>query len=381
MEQIGLQLSVENNHSSDCTKVISPGLDGLRQAADVLFAGNSGTTIRLLSGLLAGRPFETSFDGDHSLRLRPMSRVLTPLSQMGARVTYLKEPGQAPFTIAGQRLQGRDFDLDIASAQVEAALLLAGLQADGQTTVKLRQIARDHTIRMFRFLKVPCRVSGDGAISVAKLKTPVPPFQLTVPGDLSCAAFFMVAAACLPGSDLHLPGVGINPGRRLVLDALIEMGADVQIEEQGDVCQEPVSDIRVKGGNKLKGSKIDSRAIAQGVDEIPILALAACLAEGEFIVKGAAELRHKESDRLALISQNIRTAGGDIQDLEDGFIIRGHQSLKGGSLWLTKSDHRLAMCGLIAQLLCDSPVEVEEIDSIHISYPKFKDDLAMLVNS
>jgi 3-phosphoshikimate 1-carboxyvinyltransferase len=313
------------------------------------------------------------------LRSRPMSRVLLPLSQMGAQISYEKDQGKPPFNISGSALAGQEFQLEVASAQVETALLLAGLQANGQTTVRLPHIARDHTARMFRFLGVPFRQGADGAISVSKLTEPVAPFELFVPGDISSAAFFMVAASCLPGSDIVLKKIGMNPGRTLVLDVLRDLGADISLENERQLCGEPVADIRVRGGNKLKGGSISADEVAQGVDEIPILALAGCMCEGDFSVRGAAELRHKESDRLALIVENIRAAGGDIDDFEDGFVIHGTGSLKGNSKWSTKLDHRLAMSGLVAQLLCQTPVIVEETESAAISYPSFAQDLKKLI--
>jgi 3-phosphoshikimate 1-carboxyvinyltransferase len=379
LRHLGLSISNESRGSNMVTTVDSPGLACLIPPSEVLFAGNSGTTIRLLSGLVAGRNFASRFDGDDSLRSRPMSRVLKPLSQMGARINYEKEQGRSPFTISGSELEGQFFQLEVASAQVETALLLAGLQASGQTTVRLPHIARDHTARMFRFLNVPFTEAADGAISVSKLVEPVPPFELFVPGDISSAAFFMVAAACLPGANIVLEKIGMNPGRTLVLDVLRDLGADISLENEQQLCGEPVADIRVRGGNKLKGGSIAATEVAQGVDEIPILALAGCMCEGDFSVRGAAELRHKESDRLALIVENIRAAGGEIDDFEDGFVIHGSGSLKGGSKWSTKLDHRLAMSGLIAQLLCQTPVVVEETDSAAISYPTFAQDLARLL--
>jgi 3-phosphoshikimate 1-carboxyvinyltransferase len=379
LKHLGLSIDNEDDGKVMATRVISPGLAGLIAPRELLFAGNSGTTIRLLSGLVAGRNFASRFDGDDSLRGRPMSRVLKPLSQMGAQISYDKEQGRPPFTISGHELAGQVFQLEVASAQVETALLLAGLQAMGQTTVRLPHIARDHTARMFRFLGVPFTQSADGAMTVSKIVEPVPPFELFVPGDISSAAFFMVAAACLPGSNVVLERIGMNPGRTLVLDVLRDLGADISLEKEQQLCGEPVADIRVRGGNKLKGASISADQVAQGVDEIPILALAGCMCEGDFSVRGAAELRHKESDRLALIVENIRAAGGNIEDYEDGFVIHGSGSLKGASHWSTKLDHRLAMSGLVAQLLCQSPVTVEETSSAAISYPSFARDLNKLI--
>ncbi len=378
LRHLGLSIGTGEGQT---TAIDSPGLNALKSPKAVLFAGNSGTTMRLLSGLVAGQKFTSRFDGDDSLRGRPMSRVLKPLAEMGAEISYEGEQGKPPFAITGGNLEGRAFSLSVASAQVETALLLAGLQAEGETTVHLPQVARDHTARMFRFLNVPFRQAQDGAMTVSKLTEAVSPFEHYVPGDISSAAFFMVAASCLPGSNILLERIGMNPGRTLILDVLRNLGADIVLENERELCGEPVADIRVRGGNKLKGTSISADTIAQGVDEIPILALAGCMCDGDFSVRGAEELRHKESDRLALIVENVRAAGGDIEDFADGFVIHGSGSLKGGSNWSTKLDHRLAMSGLVAQLLCQTPVRVEETASAGISYPGFAQDLNRLIQS
>jgi 3-phosphoshikimate 1-carboxyvinyltransferase len=305
--------------------------------------------------------------------------MLNPLIQMGIEVDYKNAQGRVPFSISGKRLNGKTFDLEVASSQVQTGLLLAGLQAEDKTTVNLPQVVRDHTERMFEYIGVPFTKEKNGAVSVTELSEPIAPFQFTVPGDISAAAFLIVAAVCLPGSDILLKNIGVNPGRTLVLDALLKMGADIQITNEQEICGEPVADIHVKGGNTLQGITVSGDKIAQGVDEIPILALAGCMAESDFVVKGASELRHKESDRLALITQNIRAAGASVESFADGFVIHGNGRLAGGSPWTTKLDHRLAMTGRIAQLICEMPVELEELDSVSISYPRFTSDLQMLI--
>lgn len=385
MQKLGLQIDLKNSSMlPSVLTVLSPGLEGLHAPAEPLDAGNSGTTMRVLSGLVAGRPFVSTFDGDESLRKRPMRRVLDLLTRMGASVEYQgaegKSPvdGCAPYRITGAHLKGGVFDLPIASAQVQTALLLAGLQADEMTKVTTPQIVRDHTERMFTHMGVPF-ARDNGTISVCRLSEPVPSFDIVVPADLSSAAFFMVAAACLPGSDLLLKSTGVNAGRRLIVDALKTMNADVQMESEAIVSGEPVADIRVRGSGRLQGATISGEVVATGIDEIPILALAGCFCEGQFTVTGADELRHKESDRLTAIVDNLRAAGVEVEELPDGFTIRGAERVRGGSLWKTFKDHRLAMCGLVANLLFDEPLEIEETESAKISFPSFNDFLKKLV--
>jgi 3-phosphoshikimate 1-carboxyvinyltransferase len=371
--------------------VHSEGLSSLKMSSVPLFAGNSGTTIRLLSGLLAGRPFESVLDGDNSLRKRPMKRVTEPLATMGAGIEYLavagsgnngetrpQTPGYAPFSIRGGKLTGQNFYLKVASAQVETAILLAGLQAEGTTTVNLPSAVRDHTRRMFEHLHVPFSQTGDRTMSVKRLTTPPKAKPIYVPADMSSAAFFMVAACLVEASDLLLTDVGMNPGRLLALEVLQSMGAAISIENPRHFGLEPVADLRIKYAGRLKGTSISAKEIARGIDEIPILALAGALCQGEFAVSGAEELRHKESDRLEAITENLQAAGAEILVKQDGFVIQGKSSLAGGSRWKTHEDHRLAMTGLIANLVCQDKLAIEETESVKISYPGFAVDLAHL---
>lgn len=356
-------------------EIESPGLAGLRQSARLLDAGNSGTTIRLMCGILAGQPFPSVLDGDDSLRKRPMSRVLNYLAEMGAVVKYLERDDFAPFQISGAHLQGQNFKLAIASAQVQTAIILAGLQADGETSVQLPAVVRDHTERMLRHTGVPFGQEGL-VTSVSRLTKPVDGFQINVAGDISSAAFFMVAAACMPGSELHLPNVGMNAGRTLVIDVLKEMGADISVENAREDCGEPVATVVVRGGARLKGVTIGGDRIAVGIDEIPILSLAGALCEGTFAVRDASELRVKESDRLKLICANLRAAGANVTgEFADGFDIEGVQQLNGGCHWQTDHDHRLAMMGLVADAICEESVEVDNAQCVSVSYPNFEMDL------
>jgi len=384
LSKLGLQFAriANGQGSSESTswQVLSPGLDGLKAPENTLYAGNSGTTIRLLSGLLAGQEFESRLDGDNSLRSRPMARVLDHLKSMGASVTFQALDGRAPFTITGKKLRGRHFDLSVASAQVETALLLAGLQAEGETSVKLPSLARDHTVRMFKYLGVPFSKKADGSNSVTKLAKPISEFEITVPSDISSAAFFMVGAACLPGSEILLRNVCVSPGRALVIEVLKQMGANISLLNEREASGEAIADIKVVGSERLGGTTITPEQVAQGVDEIPILALAGACCSGILTVKGASELRHKESDRLALITKNFQAAGCTVEEFEDGFSIHGSRSIEGGSRWLTQLDHRLAMTGQVASLVFNNALEIEETASAAVSYPGFTDDLLALAS-
>lgn len=379
LRSMGVDIELLDGVDTPTAIVNSSGLNGIGAPANILDAGNSGTTIRLLSGMVAGRPHEYEFDGDASLRKRPMKRVLSRVAEMGAEITWVKTEGLAPFRIKGGDLVGKTFDLDVASAQVETAILLAGLQASGKTTVKLPFPARDHTRRMFTYLGVPFDSPDELTTSVKRLADEIPAKDMVVPADISSAAFFMVAAAIIPGSSITLKNVGINPGRTLILDVLSRMNADIKVIGVNSLFGEPVADIRVRNNGELSSAAVTGEEIARGIDEIPILALAGALSKGELSVSGAEELRHKESDRLALIANNLRAAGAEIDLREDGFTIRGSQRLKGGSNWATADDHRLSMTGMVAQLICENDLDLEETESPRISYPNFADDLKSLL--
>lgn len=389
LRKVGLQIGKELtkaagldagtcSESGHFFEIDSKGIDSLTAPIAVLDAGNSGTTMRLLCGLMAGRPFTCRFDGDSSLRKRTMKRIFDPLRRMGATITSDNEP-YAPFSIDGGDLKGQEFQLSIASAQVEACLLLAGLQADGVTSVSTSAGVRDHTRRMFEYLKVPFSVDKNGSLSVSRLAHPIGGFELIVPADISSAAFFMVAAACVPGSELLLEATGINPGRTLVIDVLKSMGAHIEVGNERIVSGEPIADILVKNSGALGGCTIGGEVVASGIDELPVLALAGAVCDGEFLVSGASELRHKESDRITAITSNLARAGVNVEEREDGFVIRGKRSIPGGSDWLTHGDHRMAMSGLVASLIFEQPLKLDSKDSIAVSYPGFEGDLKTLL--
>jgi 3-phosphoshikimate 1-carboxyvinyltransferase len=354
------------------------GINSLQRPEEALDAENSGTTMRLLMGLLAGRPFSAEIIGDESLQMRPLKRVSEPLRQMGAEFD-LTDNSHAPVVVHGNSLEGQSFQIEHASAQVQTAIILAGLQADGETSCVVPNKVRNHTRNMLKHLDIPMRSSSPLQLGVFGLKSPISPFEIIVPGDISSAAYFIVGASLLSGSNISIDNLGIDPGRTLVLDTLSKMGASIEITNKRLLCQEPVATVSVQHGNKLKGITIKSRDLASGIDELPVLALAGAFCQGKFIVHNASELRHKESDRLALLVDNFKNAGVSISSKGDDFEIEGSSHIQGGSLWKTGGDHRLAMTGLIANLLFDQPVEIDNLNCIAVSYPAFKADLDLMV--
>lgn len=378
LRALGLSIDMDNAPEGRRFLVESGGLDSLKEPAGPLDAGNSGTTMRLLAGLLAGRPFTSILTGDASLRRRTMKRVIEPLAVMGAVIEA--EGGDfAPLSIRGGNLHGADFDLEVASAQVETCIVLAGLQADGRTSVTIPSLVRDHSRRLFDHIGIEYQSSDPLNLAVGRLQAPLAPFDLEVPADISSAAFFMVAAALIPGSSVTLTRVGVNPGRVLIVDLLREMGASIEAVSSGNLGTEPVADLRIRQRERLDGVSVGADRIAAGIDELPVLALAGAFCRGRLTVTGAAELRHKESDRISLICRNLASAGARVEELPDGFVIEGGEELKGGSAWLTAGDHRLAMTGRIASLLCREPVAIEDPACIGVSYPEFDDHLDSLI--
>lgn len=376
MRSLGLGIDERKNDCGTSTFLVeSSGIKGLKAPASVLDCGNSGTTIRILSGLVSGLPFESCLDGDQSIRKRTMSRIIKPLEKMGAKIET-QVPGFAPLKINGGGLVGQKFELNVSSAQVQTCLLLAGLQAEnGETVVSTPDLVRDHTLRMFSHLQIPFVQKGPNKYGVKKLNSSLPSTSIEVPADISSAAFFMVGAALSEGSDLVLQMVGLNPGRTMIVKALKMMGADIEIFNQNVVSGEPVGDIRVKSSKNLNAINLGGKDMPSGIDEIPILALGACFIEGETVFSGLEELRHKESDRLALIVNNLSRNGADVKESNDGISIKGKASIKGGADWYTKGDHRMAMTGKIASVLFENPVDIDDESCVAVSYPEFHKDL------
>ncbi len=368
------QLGVEIFRDGDALCVEGKGWDGLGAPEQPIDCGNSGTTIRLLSGLLAGRPFESELDGDASLRQRPMQRIIDPLRAMGARIESKSGNGLAPLTIRGGGLRGIEYSLPVASAQVKSAILLAALQAEGATTLIEPQKSRDHTEVMLRGFGAQVAVNG------CKISLPggqeLCGQEVRIPGDISSAAFFLVAAAMIPGSDLTLRNVGCNPTRDGVIIVLRRMGAVIEYLNERAEAGEPVADLRVRGGGGLKGVAVGPELVARTIDEYPVLAVAAAAADGVTTFSDVKELRYKESDRIAAMSAGLRALGVAVEEREDGMTIRGGK-LKGGAV-ASCGDHRIAMSFAVAGLASASGVAIDGAACVDISFPSFFDLLGKI---
>ena len=337
--------------------------------------GNSGTGMRLLAGLLAGQKFSSELFGDASLSSRPMGRITVPLGEMGAKLETLGEkPGCAPLKIHGAKLAPIDYEMPVASAQVKSAVLLAGLFAEGTTAVTQPAVTRDHTERMMQGFGLKCETSGS-RISVASGQMPHA-FDFTVPGDISSAAFWLVAAAATKGSRLVLKDIGLNPTRTAILKVLSRMGAEIITTQQSSEG-EPIGSIEIRGA-ELKGTTLLAEEIPNLIDEIPVIAVAAALAQGETHIRNASELRVKETDRITTTVENLRKMGGEVEEFEDGMVIRGGRALHAAEIE-SHGDHRIAMAFAIAGLFADGETVVHGTDCINTSYPGFAHHLAAMI--
>lgn len=374
--QMGAEIS-ELNEQKVIIKGI--GLGNLQEPEDVLNAGNSGTTIRLMLGLLASHPDRFfTVTGDHSLRSRPMSRVVKPLTEMGAKIWGRKGNTLAPLAIQGQNLKPSHYYSPIASAQVKSCILLAGLMTEGKTTVTEPALSRDHSERMLRAFGANLEIDPDtNSVTITGYPT-LTGQKVVVPGDISSAAFWLVAGAIVPNSNLLVENVGVNPTRTGILEALQMMNADLTLENVREVAGEPVADIRVKGGS-LTGCTIEGEIIPRLIDEIPILAVAGVFAKGTTIIKDAAELRVKESDRLAVMASELSKMGANITEYPDGLEIKGETELRGASVE-SYTDHRITMSLAIAALKAKGQTIIHGAEAASISYPNFVSTLQSLVD-
>lgn len=356
---------------TDSLVVHGNGLDGLREPQAVLDLGNSGTGIRLLAGLLAGQDFFSVLTGDQYLRKRPMGRIAEPLRKMGAAIDGRSRGTLAPLAIrgAGRGTKPLVFESPVASAQVKSALLLAGLYADGETTVNEPSKSRDHTERMFRFFGVDVQEKGN-RVTVRGRQTLQAAGVLEIPSDISSAAFFMVAACIVPGSDLLIKNIGVNPTRTGVIDVLRAMGGDIILENRREQAGEPVADIRVRH-RKLEAVEISGDMIPRAIDEIPILSVAASCASGTTVIKDAAELRVKESDRIATMAGELRKMGVVIREFPEGMEIAGRDSLN-GAVCESHGDHRIAMSMAVAGLAASKETIIRDTEWIDTSFPGFE---------
>jgi 3-phosphoshikimate 1-carboxyvinyltransferase len=361
------------------------GLKGLSEPDNVLDCRRAGTAMRLLAGLLAGQPFLSVLAGEPQLLRRPMARIVRPLQQMGATILGRQDGRLPPLAIRGGGLRGIDYTLPVASAQVKSAILLAGLYAEGKTTIREPGPARDHTERMLAARGCKFQVAGP----TIELTPPqqLQAMDITVPGDFSSAAFLLVAAALVPGSELIVEGVGVNPTRTGLLDILRAMGADMHVQAQRSISGEPVADL-VMRASELHGTQVSGELVVRTIDEFPILAVAATQARGETIVRDAAELRVKETDRIATTVGELRRLGAQIEAQSDGFVVHGPSRLQasepsgeGPALVNSHNDHRLAMALAVAGLVAIGRTRIMGADCINDSFPGFELLLARLQGS
>lgn len=374
MEMLGVSVRWADDTTLDVT---GHGFDGLTEPRGILDAGDSGTMLRLMMGLLAPQPFLSTFTGDAALYRRPMGRVITPLTQMGAKIAGRAGGKYLPITIlpAEKKLQGIEYKMPMASAQVKSAILLAGLRAEGETTVIEPFPSRDHTERMLRAFGAEIRQDGNrvSCRAVQKLSAPE---SIEVPGDISSAAFWLVAASIIEGSDLLLKGVGVNPTRTGVLDVLRDMGADIELLNERESGGEPIADIRVRSA-KLRGVSFGGAIIPRLIDEIPILAVAALFADGDTVITDAGELRVKETDRLHAVAVEYNKLAPCVEESEDGLVIHGGTKKIRHAECFSYDDHRMAMSLAIAGAAGDG-VTIENPECVDISYPEFYKTLAGL---
>lgn len=362
------QLGIKADYNSE-NEIIINSRDGLKKPEKILYAGNSGTTIRLMSGILAGTNFSSIITGDESLRKRPMARVIKPLKQMGADIKAECNDTKAPIKINGANLSGIAHNSQIASAQVKSCILLAGLNAEGKTIIKEPFKSRDHTERLLKYLDADIEVKET---KVAIKQSELTPKPISISGDISSAAFFIVAASIIPGSEIIIKNIGLNPTRTGIIDVMKQMGAEITTLDQRLECNEEVGDIKIKYA-ELNGVSLGKEMIPRIIDELPIIAIAATQAKGATIVKEAEELRHKESDRIKAVCVELKKLGADIEEAEDGFVIAGKTKLRGNCVLETYHDHRIAMSGYVAALAALKPVIINEFQWVNISFPQFTD--------
>lgn len=376
--QLGIDIS--NDISSDSVVIHGKGLHGLSEPKDMLDVGNSGTTMRLISGILSGQNFKVILNGDESIQKRPMARIITPLKLMGADILSMKDNGCAPLAINNssathKRLKGINYSSPVASAQIKSCILLAGLYAEEETSVTEPYLSRNHTELMLS--QFGARIISSGNTAKILPNPRLTGKSIKVPGDISSAAYFIAAGLIVPNSELVIRNVGINPTRDGILQVCRMMGADIKMENVINQGGEPVADLIVRSG-ELQGTEIGGAIIPTLIDEIPIIAVLACFAKGTTIIKDAAELKVKESNRIDVMVQNLSKMGADIRATDDGMIIEGGSPLHGASID-SKFDHRIAMSFAIASLLAEGETEIRGAECVDISYPNFYSDLEKLV--
>jgi 3-phosphoshikimate 1-carboxyvinyltransferase len=370
------KLGVSITNEEDKMIIDGKGFEGLREPSGILDVGNSGTTIRLLLGILAGLPFHSVLAGDESIAKRPMTRVSNPLAEMGAQIRGRKGGEYTPLSIQGGEVKGIRYELPVASAQVKSALLFAGLQASGETVLIEPAKTRDHTERMIRQFGgevvsegMEVRLQGGQKLKAAKVH---------VPGDISSAAFFLAAGAIIPGSEIVLRNVGLNPTRTGIIEVLQGMGADMDILPYHNESAEPAGDITIRF-SQLKGTVIEGDIIPRLIDEIPVIALLATQAQGQTVIKDAEELKVKETNRIDTVVNELKKLGADIEATADGMIINGRTQLKGGEV-SSHGDHRIGMMLAVGAAICSEDVSLSGAEAISVSYPAFFDHLESLIS-
>lgn len=373
-------LGIEIEQEGSTVIVHGKGLHGLSAPSHILDVGNSGTTTRLLSGILAGQPFESKLSGDESLNSRPMKRIIDPLTQMGADISSILHNGCAPLYIAPSRLHGIHYDSPVASAQVKSCILLAGLYADGETSVTEPGLSRNHTELMLKEFGADIRSVHD--LDCSRTTAIIQPGRelhgqkLTVPGDISSAAYFIAAGLIVPDSEIRITNVGINPTRAGILKVCEDMGARIELSNERTEGGEKIADITVRT-SRLHGTVIEGDIIPALIDEIPVIAVMAAVAEGTTVIRDAAELKVKETDRIETVTDNLKAMGCDVTPTEDGMIINGGK-LKGASIH-TLLDHRIAMAFSIAALAAEGRTRILDSKCVDVSYPAFYDTFEELL--
>jgi 3-phosphoshikimate 1-carboxyvinyltransferase len=377
-------LGIKIDEMPERLTVYGKGFWGLSEPNGPIDCGNSGTGIRLLAGVLAGQDFFTVLTGDESIRRRPMGRVVKPLREMGAVIAGRKGGELAPLAITGKRLHGMEYRSPVASGQVKSSLLLAGLFAEGVTRFREPRLSRDHTERMFRFFGIALTKDGSDLVLHGRTAVGWAGRRVVIPGDFSAAAFFLVGATIIPGSDVTIRNVGLNPTRTGLIEVMKQMGADIQVLAQREEAGEPVADLRVKSAS-LKGVTIGPDLIPQMIDEFPILCVAAAVAEGDTVISGAEELRVKESDRIATMSQELQAMGAQMTERPDGMVIQGlgrggeNGRLRAVSAAQSHGDHRVAMSLAIGGLTADRRMTIADSGCIDTSFPNFEATLSQLL--
>ncbi len=364
-------MGAEIQEAAGTVTVSGRGLHGLRRPEKALYTGNSGTTTRLLCGLLAGQAFDTAITGDASVCRRPMGRVTRPLGEMGAKI----QGEYCPLRITGTALAGIDYAMPVASAQVKSAIILAGLYAQGVTVVREREKSRDHTERMLAAMGADVRTDGL-AVTVSPGRELTAPGEIAVPGDISSAAFFLVLGSILPDSEITVRSVGMNPTRTGIIDVLEAMGADLTVENLRTQGGEPAADITVRSA-ALRGTEIGGAMIPRLIDELPVLAVAAAFAEGTTVIRDAGELKVKETNRIRAVTDEFLKCGADIAETADGMIIRGGRPLH-GARFQTYGDHRMAMSLAVLAQLAQGNSSLDDPGCVSVSYPGFFADLDQL---